>query len=184
MIRPAPIHGVLLAAVLAAVPLTAESVVAQETPAQNRTDTRWGVGFQSAYPAYGLSGMYDVTDQFTAQAVIGALGEVTTLSGRVLYHLRRLEKYGWYAFGTAGMWRYSYDSFNPFTGARISDSETAVSFGGGAGAELNWANILSPDDESFPPIFSTIDLGLIMVSGFDVYNMSAFTWGVGLHYRF
>jgi hypothetical protein len=140
--------------------------------------SRFGLGFQSSWPAYGLSGIYDVNDRITAQAVLGALGAVTTVSGRGLYHFSRQEKYSLFGFGTVGLWRYSYDILGH------DESESTVGVGGGAGVELDWQGILDEDDDgSFPPLYSTIDLGLTMAS-FDAYNWNAFGFGVGLHYRF
>jgi hypothetical protein len=145
---------------------------------QQERSSRFGIGVQSSWPAYGLSGIYDANDRMTAQLVLGALGSVTTISGRLLYHFKRMEKYNWYGFGTAGLWRHSYR----FAG--IDDSETAVAFGGGAGIELDWRRIIESGGGDFPPLYSTIDIGLTATSGFDHYSWSALTWGVGLHYRF
>jgi hypothetical protein len=158
---------------------------AQESPSSGAATpaaaegSRFGVGFQSSWPAYGLSGLFDVSDRITAQAVLGAFGAVTTLSGRGLYHFNRQTKYSLFGFGSVGVWRYGYDVLG------VSDSETTVGVGGGAGVELDWQGILNDDDDgdSFPPLFSTIDLGLTMAS-FDAYNWNAFSFGVGLHYRF
>jgi hypothetical protein len=136
---------------------------------------RLGVGFQSSWPAYGLSGVYDVNERLTAQAVIGAFGSLTTLSGRGLYHFQRQEKYSLYGFGTVGIWRHSFRALG------ISESETSPGVGGGAGVELDWRRLL--DDSGFPPLFSSIDLGFVAAS-FDNYNFSGMVIGAGLHYRF
>ncbi len=140
---------------------------------------RFGIGFQSSWPAYGLSGVYDVNDRVTAQAVLGAFGALSTLSARGLYHFQREESHTLYGFGTAGIWRHSYT----FTGG--SESQTSPGFGGGAGVEFNWRNILngSGNGSTFPPIFSSIDIGFVAAS-FDNYNFSGLVIGAGLHYRF
>ena len=148
--------------------LVANFVVPAQAEAQ---ETRWGVGFQSSFPAYGLSGLYDMSERITLQAVLGALGTVTTFSGRGLYRFQTEEKFDLYGFGTVGMWRWS---------SRFVD-ETSLGIGGGAGIELDWRSIIG--DSGVPPLFSSVDVGLTLAS-FDTYNFNALTIGVGLHYRF
>ncbi|TVR63918.1 MAG: hypothetical protein EA422_08110 [Gemmatimonadales bacterium] len=165
--------GLLLA------PATSE---AQQTPpaaAATPDPGRFGVGFQSSWPAYGLSGTYAVNERVTAQGVVGAFGSLTTLSGRGLYHFQKQEKYSLYGFGTAGIWRHSFQ----FLGG--SESETSPGLGGGAGIELDWRRLLDTggDGSGFPPLFSTIDLGFVAAS-FDNYNFSGLVIGAGIHYRF
>jgi len=172
-----PLATLCLAALLGLAPSPAHAQEGAQASRQERS-SRFGIGVQSSWPAYGLSGIYDPNDQITGQAVLGALGTVTTISGRLLYHFKRLEKYNWYGFGTVGLWRHSYRL------AGISDSESAVAFGGGAGIELDWRRIIESGGSSFPPLYSTIDIGLTATTGFDHYSWSALTWGVGLHYRF
>ncbi len=160
----------------AAVLLPAGALSAQDAPPENG---RFGVGFQSSWPAYGLSGMYDLNDRLTAQAVLGAFGTLTTVSGRGLYHFQREEKYSLYGFGTVGVWRHSYRVIG------VSESETSPGVGGGAGLELDWRRLLdgSGNGSGFPPIFSSIDLGFVAAS-FDNYNFSGLVIGAGLHYKF
>ena len=134
----------------------------------------FGIGFQSSWPAYGISGLYDVSDAFTAQAVLGLLGTVSTISGRGLYHFQRMPKYRAFGFGTVGLWRYGYGN---------SLHENTVGIGGGGGVELNWQTIINSEESSFPPLFSTVELGLTFAN-FDNYSWNAFGLGVGIHYRF
>lgn len=150
-------------------------------PASAQDDTEeagesaFGIGFQSSWPAYGLSGIWDLSEKFTAQGVIGAFGGLTTLSARGLYHFQREEKYSLYGFGTPGIWRNSYRVLDR------SESETSPGFGGGASIDLNWRSIVG-DDES-RPLYSSIDLGFVAAT-FDYYDFSGLVFGVGLHYRF
>lgn len=139
----------------------------QETP-------RWGIGFQSSFPAYGLSGVYDLNEEVTLQAVLGAFGTFTTLSARGLYRFQREGTHDLYGFGSAGLWRWSALGF----------SESSLGVGGGAGVELDWRRILV-DEAAFPPIFTSIDVGLTFASFSDeAPGFSVLTLGVGLHYRF
>jgi hypothetical protein len=142
---------------------------------------RAGIGFQSSWPAYGISGTYDLNQRLTGQAVVGAFGTLSTFSARGLYHFQREEKYSLFGYGTAGVWRHSFRILG------TSDSETSPGLGGGAGIELNWRGILdgngSGNASGFPPLFSSIDLGFVAAS-FDNYNFSGMVIGAGLHYRF
>jgi hypothetical protein len=139
---------------------------------QQPENLRFGIGFQSSLPAWGLSAMYDINDQVTAQAIVGAFGTLTTFGGRGLYRFSKEEAYNLYGYGTVGMWSYPGII-----------RENVVGFGGGAGIELDWRRILGSDTGSFPPIFSSIDIGMVLAS-FEYYNFSGFTMGGGIHYRF
>lgn len=150
-----------------------------EAAAQNGESSPYSVGLQSAWPAYGISGKMDMSDTFTAEAILGGLGALTTVSGRGYWYLERKPKHAWYGFGTVGAWRWS-DRY--YLGNDLyDDSETAIAFGGGAGVELDWRAIFDPD---FPSLRSTIDVGLTM-STFNRYaNWSLIGFGFGLHYHF
>lgn len=153
----------------------------QETT-QESNSSKWGVGFQSSWPAWGISGIYDVNELVSAQVVLGAFGSLTVLSGRILYRFNRREAYDLYGFGTLGVWRYTSDVFF-FDRGLIRQTETVLGLGGGGGIELNWQKILASSTDSFPPLYSTVDLGL-GYANFDVYNFSSLWLGVGIHYRF
>lgn len=140
--------------------------------------SRFGIGFQSSWPAYGISGIYDVNDKVTAQVVLGAFGALTTISARGLYHFQKEQKHSLYGYGTAGLWRHSFRGFG------VSETENSPGLGAGAGVELNWREIIDDGDEpTFPRLYSSLDLGFVAAS-FDHYNFSGFVIGGGLHYRF
>lgn len=164
----------LLAALLVAAPVAAQAPTPSGSdPAAAPSGSRFGVGVQSSWPAYGVSALYDLNDRVTVQAVLGALGTVTTLSARGLYYLTGPESYRWFGYGTLGLWRH--DS--------TFENETTLGFGGGGGMELDWRSLIGDDAEDFPPLFSTIEVGLSFAD-FEYYDWSALTWGVGFHYRF
>jgi hypothetical protein len=142
---------------------------------QDSRDTQWGIGFQSSWPSYGLSVQYDMADRITAQGILGALGTVTNFGGRLLYRFQQEEVYDIYGYGAVGLLRWG--------GSGVFASETSVGVGGGGGIELDWQSILTPDDRTFPPIFSSIEIGFTVAS-FDHYNFNALTLGGGIHYRF
>lgn len=160
----------LAAAFVAAAALTPAALAAQDS-------SPYSIGFQSSWPSYGLSGRYDASDQLQFQAVVGALGEVTNFSARINYDFQDKEKYDVYGYGSVGMWRYAYDILG------VSDSETSVGLGGGGGFEFDLQEVFSPDDDDFPPLFWSIELGVAFAS-FDNYNWSLFSFGGGLHYHF
>jgi hypothetical protein len=167
-----------LAAFLLAAAVQTSAVHAQDMPAPAGAQERsspFGIGFQSSWPAYGLSGLYDVNDKITAQLVVGALGSWTTVTGRGLYHFSQQEKYNIYGFGSAGMYRYSFRALG------ASESESSLIVGGGAGMEFPLRKLFN--DEDFPPLYWSFDLGF-SAGSFEHYNWSGFIWGGGIHYRF
>ncbi len=168
----------LCLALLVALPggLAAQEADAEETSGDQAAETEsleWGVGFQSSFPAYGFSVMYDWTDKITAQGVIGPLGTLNTFAARGLYRFERREHHDFYAYGMVGGWSYS----------TLGVSETVPGIGAGAGIEGDLRGLF--EDEDFPPIFLNAELGLGIVN-FDqvAYDFSTFMFGVGAHYRF
>lgn len=146
-------------------------------PAQTDTDvtlpedTRYGIGFQGTFPAYGISGMMDINEEVTIQAIIGFFGSLNTFAGRGLYTFRKDDFWRLYGFGMAGMWTYSIGSL----------SETVPGFGLGAGIRYDWRAF----DASLPPLFWNLELGLGFVNFDEVdYNFSTILFGAGVHYRF
>jgi hypothetical protein len=130
-----------------------------------------GVGFQSTWPAYGLSGIYDVNPQVSAQAVVGFLGSWTTLSGRALYRFAQQPSFDPYGYGMVGLWRYSSGFANA----------SAASFGGGAGIDFDLRRV-GPE---LPPLYLNMELGLSVVN-LDLagYTGAVMAFGAGFHYRF
>ena len=131
----------------------------------------FGVGMGSSWPAYGISGTYRVSDTITAEAILGLLGTVQSVAGRGWYRFKQDPAYDLYGFATAGLFRYDY----------VVATESVLGLGGGVGVELSWAKILDKPD--FPPIYSNVDLGLILAN-FEYYSWSGLAFGGGIHYRF
>lgn len=144
---------------------------AQDT-AQVLERPKVGVGFQASFPAYGLSGIYDLQPTVSLQAVAGFFGTWTTVSGRVLYRFPQRPHGDVFTYGVLGSWGY--------TASRATASALLV--GGGAGVDLDWRRFLSDFDM---PLFSNFEIGLAMLdlplAGYSGLFMSI---GVGLHYRF
>lgn len=130
-----------------------------------------GVGFQSSWPAYGLSGIYDVNPTVSAQAVLGFLGGWTTVSGRGLMRFSQRPFLDPYGYAMVGMWRYD---------SGLADA-SAVSAGGGGGLDFDLRR-LGPD---LPPLYLNMELGLsVMNMDLAGYTGAWMSFGAGLHYRF
>lgn len=140
---------------------------------------RYGLGFGSAWPAYGLSGTLQISETITGEVVLGFFGAVSNFGGRVWYRFNRNEKYDIYAYGGAGVYRYTgLDGF--LLGSSVSESVLGLGFG--AGVEAGLPKLF--DDEDFPPIFVNAELGLAIAS-FEYYGgFSSLSLGFGAHYRF
>lgn len=191
MTRPTHPLTAMLAALLVLATAAPAALQAQEQPAPEATTTRqedgspFGVGFQASWPAWGLSGIYDVNDRLTAQAVVGLFGALSNLSARGLYRFSQEDAYDLYGFGTVGLWRArtTVPVLDGFSVRAERRTENVLGFGAGGGIELNWQRLISREDGSFPPLFSTLELGLVLAN-FDYYNFSGFMIGGGIHYRF
>lgn len=153
--------------------LPAQSATAQggeEESMPQRSELPYGVGAQWAAPAYGVSGMYDFSEEVSGQVVLGFFGPVSAFSGRILYRFQKSDAYDLYGYGTVGSWNYSRGG-------------SSVGFGAGAGLEYSWPKLL--DNSEAPPLFGNIEVGFVTLSNeFEGYNFSSFVYGVGIHYRF
>lgn len=162
--------SVLLVAVVAAAPLSAQEEPAITAVPEVR-EGRMGVGLQLTWPTYGLSGMFDVSDQISVQAVVGTAGYGLALTGRGLYRLGRQEYFRPYAYGEAGMW----------TG--YSHWGTVPNFGFGGGVEADIRQLLP----EAPPVYLAFEAGLNMTVYSGTWGSGTFTRfqiGPALHYRF
>ncbi len=160
---------VLVFAALAANTAVAQSATGRGGPAE-ALRPKVGIGFQTSWPAWGLSGMYDVTERVSGQAVLGFFGGWTTFSGRGLYHFGQEPQVRPYGYGMLGFWRYS-----------LITSASAVTFGAGAGIDLDLRK-LAPE---LPPLFANAEFGISMVDlALAGYTGATMAFGAGLHYRF
>jgi len=133
---------------------------------------RYGIGFASSWPVYGISGTIQVSETITGEAVLGFLGYYTSIGGRLWYRFSRNEQYDIYGFGGLGLYRYNRG---------ILDTNSLV-LGVGAGGEVSLMKLI--DDEDFPPIFLNAELGLSFGSFDSAVGYNVLTFGVGAHYRF
>lgn len=142
---------------------------------------KFGVGFASSWPSYGLSGTLQVSETITAEVLLGFLGALTNVGGKAWYRFNRNEKYDLYGYGTVSMYRYDYSRFDANLMQIVDDTETVFGFGAGAGVEAGIRKLFG--DDELPPIFLNWEIGL-GIANFEFYDFSAFVFGGGIHYRF
>ncbi|HEX7069522.1 MAG TPA: hypothetical protein VF190_01900 [Rhodothermales bacterium] len=141
---------------------------------------KYGVGFASSWPSYGLSGTLQLNETITAEALVGFLGTLSNFGGKVWYRFNRNTNYDLYGYGTVSMLRYKYTTFDTQL-RRIRETESVLGIGAGAGIEAGIQTLFK--DDTLPPIFLNWEIGLSMAS-FDYFDYSAFIFGGGIHYRF
>ena len=147
--------------------------------AQEEKETKFGIGFQSSFPAYGISGMLDVGPNISVQGILGAFGDLKTFAGRGIYRFRKEPYWNTYGYGMIGVWSYPWYKWEGWN--FVEKTETTMGFGAGVGIDYNWQG-WSPD---LPPIWWNLELGIGMVEFEDAdYNFSTIMFGVGVHYRF
>jgi len=161
---------------LAFAALAANAAVAQQPAATGgghqaeALRPRLGLGFQTSWPAWGLSGMYDFNQRVSGQAVLGFLGGWTTFSARGLYHFGQQPQVRPYGYGMLGFWRYS-----------VVSSASAFTFGAGGGIDVDLRKF-APE---LPPLYANAEFGISMIDlAVAGYTGATMAFGAGLHYRF
>ena len=157
---------------------TSVSVFAQKN--QEEKKTKFGIGFQSAFPSWGISGMVDVSDKISIQGILGAFSVLKTYAGRGIYRFKKETYWNAYGYGMLGAW--SYPGYKIGTGWSLEETtETVMGFGAGAGIEYDWRGL----NPKLPPLFWNLEIGLGSVKFKEIdYNLSAFMFGAGVYYRF
>jgi hypothetical protein len=167
------------------VPFATAQTEQGETPAFEQTvgiqGGKFGVGFASSWPTYGVSGTMQVSETLTLEAVAGFLGTFSNFGGRVWYRFNRNPDYDLFAYGSASLFQYRYTQFNFSNGSTSRATESVPGLGAGVGIELGLGRLFGGDN--FPPLFWTAEIGL-SYAGFDHYDYSSFVYGGGLRYRF
>jgi hypothetical protein len=166
-----------------------ESVATQSTVGLEQSvgtqGGRFGIGFASSWPAYGLSGTMQISEAITAEAVLGFLGAISNFGARGWYRFNRNPTYDFYGFASASLYQYRYRGLEydrqSLDLREKSVTENVLGVGGGAGIEVGLQSLFK--DTALPPIFMNWEIGLALAS-FDHYNFSAFMFGGGVHYRF
>ena len=141
--------------------------------------SKYGVGFQATFPAYGLSGMYHLNDEASVQGMFGIFGDLKTYSGRYLYRFSHDKAWNMYGYGSVGFFTYTSLVLDGFV--LKEKTETVPGFGAGAGVEYSWQAF----NPNLPPLWSNLELGFGSVNFNEVnFNFSTFSLGAGIHYYF
>jgi hypothetical protein len=127
------------------------------------------VGLQGASFSSGLSVKYAFTEKFKAQAILGAIGTVTSYSGRGIYSFHEDKYFDYYGLVGVGVWNWSNRYYN----------ESVLGYSIGVGAEYDLRKAV-PD---FPAFFVSGEVAFSYI-GFDNYSYGGVGLGLGLHYKF
>lgn len=147
--------------------------------AQNLDYPRIGVGLQANFPAGGLSIKGDLTEQHSAQVVIGIFGPFSSYYGRYLYNFKEngenllLKPY---VYGQLGYWKYDLESYYGITGTGFEESSSSIGYGIGGGLEFTYPSLSDKLKYSVELGYSKVDL--------QYYDFKSITFGVGIHYYF
>ena len=147
-------------------------VSAQEYP-------KFGFGIQANFPAGGLSAKAELTEQHTAQAVVGVFGPFSSYFGRYSYNFPEKQSaiqvaYKPYLYGQAGYYVYDLENYFGFE----TGLEKETSFGFGVGAGLEWNYVPFSENLKF-----NIEVGYSKVD-FEYYEFKSIAFGAGIHYYF
>ncbi len=172
---------IMVSAILLIILISSVSVFAQKN--QEEKKTKFGIGLQNLSPAWGISGMLDITPDMSIQGIIDPLGNLKMYTGKGIYRFKKGPSWSAYGYGMAGAWSH-YPYYDVVGWNVVKKTETIVGFGAGAGIEYDWRG-LSADFSNFPLIWWNIEIGLGKIdfkkSGVD---FSGIMIGGGLHYRF
>ena len=144
---------------------------------------KYGIGFQSTYPAWGLAGTMNINEKISVDAIIAPIGSLSYFGGRAKYVFREgkevediLSQYRFYGVAGIGVWIWSYDNFDWTTGKTYTDHETAFGFSVGAGIEykIKGFDLLTFNTE--------LALGIGSLGYWD--SSVHLDWGVGFRYYF
>lgn len=130
--------------------------------------TTFGVGLQSSWPSFGLSGVMDLDDRIAVQGVLGLFGRVSTFAGRGIYRFAREEMWNVYGYGSVGAVSFRFRR----------ETDTSLGLGAGLGLEYDWRAW----QRKLPPIRWNLELGF-GYADLAYYDYTGFTIGAGIHYR-
>ena len=138
---------------------------------------KYGVGFAASFPAFGVSGTYQISETLTAEAILGIFGVISNYSLRGWYRFNRNQKYDIYGYGGLSILQYRYRTF---TNNR-RNTESVPGVGVGAGIEYGIQELFN--DHDLPPLFFNLEFGLVLAN-FEHYSLSSMVFGSGIRYRF
>jgi hypothetical protein len=131
-----------------------------------------GVGFQSSFPAYGVSVMINTNSNISIQGVLGLFSSVKAYNGRVLYRFNTEKNLQPYLYGSLGA--YSYEGLTYYF---MNKTETVFGFGAGGGLEYFF--------EGLPDLGFNLEIGIGSVKFKEIdFDYSLIWFGLGAHYYF
>ncbi len=137
---------------------------------------KFGVGLSTsgAFGSFGLSAKKELTEDISAEVILGFLGTYTNFGAKGIYKFQKDAQYDLYGYGSLSYWSYDYGSRFYYNG-RDYGTTTGIGFGAGAGIEYD----VSPD------ITVNGELGFNAVNWDYGYNgMGVFNIGLAAHYWF
>ena len=135
---------------------------------------KYAIGFQSTWPAGGLSGQMDINDKLTGQAVLWFACGRNVYAVRGLYSLKKSFtpfKHNFYGFAAVGDYTSPSIDLNG-----NSTRESVIGFGVGAGVEA------APFEEY--PVWFSLEVGASFASFKNNSGFNTIGFGLGAHYRF
>jgi hypothetical protein len=143
------------------------------------TYPKFGLGFQASFPAAGLSAKADLSEQHTAQVVVGVFGPFQSYYGRYAYNFSEKISdiginYKPYVFGQIGY--YEIDFGKTYGRSNILPKSTSIGYGAGAGFE--W--YFEPFSENLK---FNAEIGYSKVN-LQNYDFNSIMFGAGVHYYF
>lgn len=156
------------------------SVFAQDDDTDNPGyghKTKYGIGLQYSSPVYGFSGMMDINQKITIQAMVGFYTDLLAIGGKVRYKFQQTKYWNIYGYGLIGpAW---FTSLKEPTFEEMTES--TIFFGLGAGFEYDW----KAWSQNLPPIYWNFEIGYSHMNFSDLnYDESGILFGGGIHYMF
>jgi hypothetical protein len=155
--------------------------LADTRPTVGVQDGKYGIGFASSWPAFGLSGTYHFNETFTGEAILGFFGVLSNFGARGWYRFNQNHNYDLYGYGALSLYQYRYNHWSVGDNQIRRRTENVPGIGAGAGLQYGLRSLF--ENENFPPLFFNLELGIAWAD-FDHYNFSTFVFGSGLQYRF
>lgn len=133
---------------------------------------RFGVGLSTGVPRplVAISLSADLTDTASLTGIVGPFGSLSSYGLKASYSFVLEPNYRVYGYGLGLLGPEGFGEAPP----------TVLTFGGGAGLEFSYLTLFGGDSARVPPLWATLDLGLVNRSllgeGLSVYFGSGFSF--------
>lgn len=108
---------------------------------------KFGVGLITSgtfFGSFGLSAKKELTNEISAEAILGFLGTYTNFGAKGIYKFQKDAQYDLYGYGSLSYWSYSS---HYYYGSRGYERTTGIGFGAGAGIEYDVAKDITVNGE-------------------------------------